>query len=59
MMAKEMMKALLEENSVERYTDSNDDVDFSKVLEFYGEPTYKQRKLRCSDGTERTFSFDN
>ena len=52
-----MLKALLGEDSTEEFIECNDDMDFDEVLKFYGgEPT--QHKLRCSDGTERTFSFD-
>ncbi len=56
-----LIKALAEEDRTASFTDSNDDRDFGKVLDFYssGETKTQGHTLRYSDGTERIFSFDS
>lgn len=57
---KNFLDAMAREDETENYTDSNNDHDFGKVLEFCksAEPV-KERKIRYSDGTERNFSFED
>ena len=57
--AEDMIKSLLEEENLEAYKDSNDDLDFSKVLEFCGNDGTPQskREILCSDGQKRVLSF--
>lgn len=54
-----MMKSLLGEDMSKDYKDYNNDHDFGKVLQYCNESDVPNRKLRCPDGQERCFSFDN
>lgn len=58
--ANNLLEALARNDEAENYTDSNNDYDFGKVLEFYKstEPV-NERNIRYSDGQEKHFSFDD
>lgn len=51
----------LEENNQSNFNSQNNDYDFGDVLRFFETDKNKTRghKLRYSDGTEKTFSFDD
>lgn len=51
--AENMLKALAEEKSTERYKDCNDDYDFSKVLELFKDDVDPAYEVTCSDGQKR------
>lgn len=59
--AEGMLKSLLAEENSESYKDSNDDIDFSTVLEFCGNDGVPktQHEILCSDGEKRVLSFDD
>lgn len=56
-----LLESLFEKDTMENYTDCNDDHDFGKVLDFYSSDDKKTYgyKLRYSDGQEKSFSFDD
>lgn len=54
-----LLKYLSGEDKPEDYKDYNNDHDFGKVLQYCSDDIVHDRKLRCSDGIERNFSFDN
>lgn len=54
-----MRRALSGEDKPKDYKNYNNDHDFGKVLQYGGVDVIQNRTLRCSDGQERNFSFDN
>lgn len=58
--AKNLLDALVEKDTSDVYNQNND-FDFGEVLKFCnsGQQKTQGQKLRCSDGLERTFSFDD
>lgn len=55
-----LLEALSRSENSEPYITGREDHDLGEVLEFcFGGEAPKKHKLRCSDGTEREFSFDN
>lgn len=56
LIADNLLKEL--QNDTLEYKNDNDDIDFGTVLNFYSSNATEPR-LRCSDGQERAFSFDD
>lgn len=57
--AKGMLESLSGTDNRNKYEDHNDDYDFGAVLEFCSDGTDVSRKIRCADGQEASFSFDD
>lgn len=57
--AEGMLKALSGEDMSKEYKDNNNDYDFGRVLQYCNNKTLHSHKLRCPDGQERNFSFDD
>lgn len=55
----DMLDLLSKINDDEPYQNHNDDEDFGKVLEECQDDKLTGHKLRCSDGKERVFSFED
>lgn len=54
-----MLDLLLKTSNNESYQNHNDDDDFGEVLEGCKDEHLIGKKIRCSDGKERVFSFEN
>lgn len=54
-----MLEALMRDEAVEDYKNSNDDHDFSKVLEFGSDGDMCEHPIICSDGQMRSFVFED
>ncbi len=55
--AKNMLSALESENVAEEYRNCNDDYDFGRVLECYGNEPESDYEVICSDGEKRSLLF--
>lgn len=54
----DMINLLSKTSDDECYQNHNDDEDFGKVLEGCKSESMSNNKIRCSDGKERVFSFE-
>lgn len=57
MLAADTLLKALSNNDTTNYKDENEDYDLCDVLRLYGEK-FENHKIRCSDGTEKIFTFD-
>ena len=57
--AEGMLRSLSGDDKPKGYKNHNNDCDFGEVLQYCSDDTVHNRKIMCSDGCERSFSFDD